>query len=133
MNLLLADLEQHELSLKKLNLREFNLSKLHYMAKFQAFLNNDCGIPFEIMINEKKEAKWRDLMGPEKHVLLQKISIPTLFPELGKAEEMQEIWTQFYHLYKWICAESFTTDEVNHLQADLKQWMNILLFTKVGM
>lgn len=47
------------------------------------------GIPFEIMINEKKEAKWRDLMGPEKHVL-QKNSIPTLFPELGKAEEMQK-------------------------------------------
>ena len=74
-------------------------------------------------------------MGPEKHVFLQKISIPTLFPELGEAEEMQmqEIWTQFYHLYKRICAESLTTDEVDHLQADLKQWMNILQLTKVSM
>ena len=98
------------------------------MAKFQAFLNTDCGIPgipFEIMINEKKEAKWRDLMGPEKHVLLQKISIPTLFPELSKVEQL-EIWTQFYHLYKQICAESFSQD-IDHLQADLKQWMTIFL------
>lgn len=126
MNLLLADLERHD-ELKKLNLKEFDPSKLPYMAKFQAFLNDDCGIPFEIMINEKKEAKWRDLMGPEKHVLLQKISIPTLFPELSKAEERQEIWTQFYHLYKRICAESFSKDNIDHLQADLKQWMTTFL------
>ena len=53
MNLLLADLEWQ----KKLNLKEFDHSKLPYMGKFQAFLNNDCGIPFEFMINEKKEAK----------------------------------------------------------------------------
>ena len=95
MNLLLADLERHD-ELKKLNLREFDPSKLHYMAKFQAFLNNDCGIPFEIFINEKKEAKWRDLVGPEKHVLLKRISIPTLFSELTKAIE---IWIQFYCLF----------------------------------
>ena len=115
MNLLLADLERHELSLKKLNLREFNLSKLHYMAKFHAFLNNDCGIPLEIMINEKKEAKWRDLMGPEKHVL-QKISIPTLFPELGKAEEMQEIWTQLYHLYRFVLNHSLQMRSTTYKQ-----------------
>ena len=65
--------------------------------------------------------------GPEKHILLQKISIPTLFPELSKVEEWQEIWTQFYLLYKCICAESFSKDDIDHLQADLKQWMTIFL------
>ena len=126
MNLLLADLERHD-ELKKLNLREFDLSKLHYMAKFQAFLNIDRGIPFEIFINEKKEAKWRDLVGPEKHVLLKRISIPTLFPELTKAIERQEIWVQFYRLFRWICAESFTKEDVDKLQAELKQWMSSFL------
>ena len=87
MNLLLADLERHD-ELKKLNLKEFDPTKLPYMAKFQAFLNDDCSIPFQITINEKKEAKWRDLMGPEKHVLLQKISIPTLFPELSTSTDV---------------------------------------------
>ena len=76
------------------------------------------------MINEKKEAKWRDLMGPKKHILLQQISIPT---ELNKAKERQEIWTMFYHLYKCICAESFSKDDIEHLQADLKQWMTTFL------
>ena len=126
MNLLLADLEQHD-ELKKLNLKVFDHSKPPYMGKFQAFLNDDCGIPLEIIINEKKKAKWRDLMGPEKHILLQEIIIPTLFPELSKVEKQREIWTQFYHLYKHICAESFPKDDIDHLQADLKQWMTIFL------
>ena len=46
-----------------------------------------------------------------------------LFPELSKVEERQEIWTQFYELYKQICAESFSKDDIDHLQADLKQWI----------
>lgn len=49
----LADLGRHD-ELKKLNLKEFDPSKLPYVGKFQEFLNNDCGIPFEIMINAKK-------------------------------------------------------------------------------
>ena len=126
MNLLLADLERHD-ELKKLNLKEFDPSKLCYMAKFQAFLNDDCGIPFQITIDEKKEAKWRDLMGPEKHILLQRISIPTLFPELSKAKERQEIWVQFYQLYKQVGAESFTPEEIDQLQLDLIHWMNTFL------
>lgn len=66
-------------------------------------------------------------MGPEKHVLLQKLSIPTLFSELNKGEEQQEIWSPFYCLYKRICAESFTNDDIDHLEADLKQWMTTFL------
>ena len=49
-------------------------------------------------------------MGPEKFVLLQK---QLQFQELNKAEERQEIW---YHLYKWICADSFSKDYIDHLQ-----------------
>ena len=29
-----------------------------------------------------KELQWRDLMGPEKHILLGKINLPEVVPEL---------------------------------------------------
>ena len=46
MNLLLADLEWHD-EFKKLNLKAFDRTKLPYIGKLQAFLNDEWGIPFE--------------------------------------------------------------------------------------
>ena len=39
--------------------------------------------------------KWRDLTGPEKKRLFQKIDIPTLFPLLARKEEFQKLRNDF--------------------------------------
>lgn len=49
------------------------------MSKLETFLNDTCHIPFKFAIcKETKSLKWRDLMGPEKLILLDKINLPIL-------------------------------------------------------
>ena len=60
------------------------------MSKLETFLNDTCHIPFEfLMCKETKSLKWRDLMGPEKHVLLDKINLPVLIPHLPNVDAIQ--------------------------------------------
>ena len=48
------------------------------LSKLESFLNDTCHVPFKFFIcKETKQLKWRDLMGPEKHVLLKNTISPT--------------------------------------------------------
>ena len=52
----------------------------NYMIVYQNFLNEACKIHFRFYTDkESKALKWRDLTGPEKKRLLERIDIPTLF------------------------------------------------------
>lgn len=51
-----------------------NLPAASSVSKLEIFLNGTCHIPFKFAIcKETKSLTWRDLMGPEKLVLLDKI------------------------------------------------------------
>ena len=64
------------------------------MSKLETFLNDTCHIPFKFIIcKETKSLKWRDLMGPEKHVLLDKINLSFLVPHLCYTRFVEELPT----------------------------------------
>ena len=43
-----------------------------------------------------KTLKWRDLTGPEQIRLFNNINIPSIFPNLPKKNEIQQLWTKFF-------------------------------------
>jgi len=47
-------------------------------------------------LQTRKNIKWCDLTGPEKHRLFQTINIPELFPEISNAKDIQQAWNNFY-------------------------------------
>ena len=50
---------------------------------------------------ESKNSKWKDLTGPEKLKLFKSIKIAELFPNLRKAQEVQQLWERFKKSIKY--------------------------------
>ena len=66
------------------------------MVVYQKFLNDECKINFRFYTDkETKGLKWRDLTGPEKKRLFQKIDISRLFPLLARKEDLLKLWNDF--------------------------------------
>ena len=94
------------------------------LSKLESFLNDTCHIPFKFFIyKETKQLKWRDLMGPEKHVLLKNINLPTLFPKLPKVVMTQTLWEDFRNLHQILQREDISQAEADHFGVKAKNWV----------
>ena len=70
------------------------------------------------------------MTGPEKIRVFNNFNINYLFPDMPKVTIIQEIWKQFYSIYKELQSNKVVaTTELNKLQGKLNQWM--ALFTSV--
>ena len=72
--------------------------------------------------------KWRDLTGPEKIRLFEKIDLEELFPDLPNVSTIQNIWMSFYDVYGKV-QSSKPVSNTQGLRSFLNAWM--LLFISV--
>lgn len=102
-------------------------AKTTNMNAYQSFLNETCKIRFQWYLEkEAKKLKWRDLTGPEKKRLFDKIDIPTLFPSLRQSQKIQKLWVDFFGLIRSLSKSKCDADEFQKLS---KEW--VLLLTSV--
>ena len=77
-NLLILELQRLD-GIEKSKLQAFNKSVAVNVAKYKQFLNETCKVSFHVYLDkDAKSLKWRDLTGPEKLKLFNKIDIPKL-------------------------------------------------------
>lgn len=102
-----------------------------YIDRYVKFLNEQCKVSFYMYADkETKKLQWRDLTGPEKIRVFNNFNFNYLFPDMPKVTIIQEIWKQFYSIYKELQSNKVVaTTELNKLQGKLNQWM--ALFTSV--
>ena len=126
-NLLITDLRRLDGVEKCVNLSSSEAANL---KKYETFLSKTCKINFHFYTcKDTSSLKWRDLTGPEKYVLLSRIDLPDLFPNLPNAVHIQKVWTEFATLNESIRSESMSTSEVRAFASKAKLWLE--LFTQV--
>ena len=100
-NLLILDLRTMD-AIEKCRSTESKQATSKNLDKYITYLNENCKICFHMYVDkESKNLKWRDLTGPEKLKLLKSIKIAELFPNLQKAQEVQQLWEQFKKSMKY--------------------------------
>ena len=120
-NLLIRDL-------RRLDALKNSKSNLN-IDKYITFLKEKCKISFHIYHDkESKELKWRDLTGPEKIRLFEKVDLEPLFPEMPNVSTIQSIWKKFYDIYKKI-QSSKPVSSTQDLRSLLTSWIS--LFTSI--
>ena len=75
---------------------------------------------FNWIKSDNNNIKWRDLTGPEKHRLFEKIDIPELFP-IPNGKQLQELWDDFYNLIKQLSEDEC---DASSFEKSAKQWVN---------
>jgi len=98
-NLLIQELRRQD-GIDKSSVTKLDRSKQTHIAAYERFLNEQCKISFTWYVDDSKKLKWRDLTGPEKHRLFQKINTPSLFPSILHVERIQLLWCRFYQMIK---------------------------------
>ena len=90
---------------------------------YKDFLNGPCKIRFNWYIdNDSKKLSYRDLTGPEKIRLFEKINIPVLVPPLDKKEQLQTLWKDFYSLIKDVGKSE--CEDIDKLENSIKSWVD---------
>ena len=118
-------------ALRRLDGIEQSVSKLDrkkqtHIAKYEAFLNEVCKIPFkfELSKDNAKKLQWRDLTGPEKLRLFTLVKIPDLFPDLPHKDRVQKLWMDFKVLYDK--TSDAHTDPLS-FKVEAKSWITMYL------
>ena len=102
-------------------------SSLDNLNKLESFLNYNCHISFKFYYC--KDIKWRDLMGPEKLLLFNKIDLPNLLPDLPNVHTIQLLWKKFKNLYEKLHSEAISCSSTVEFEQEAKTWIND--FTKI--
>lgn len=124
-NLLITDLRRLDGIEKSTNV---NLSETSNLKKYESFLAGTCKINFHFYTcNDTGSLKWRDLTGPEKYSLFNRIDIVTLFPNLPNAVILQKLWKEFASLNESIRSESMATFEITAFEEKVKLWLELFL------
>lgn len=98
-----------------------------YINVHEKFLNVECKIRFKWNVEKgSKEITYRDLMGPEKVRLFKNINIVSQFPALPKAEQIGQLWTDFFSLISEINKDDCKADE---LRVDIESWVKLFTTT----
>ena len=93
------------------------------MTIYQDFLNDECKIYFRFRTDkETKAVKWRDLTGPEKKRLFEKINLPRLFPSHPRKDILQKLWSDFIGLVNLL--SSSTQCNPSKFDRKAKQWVS---------
>ena len=121
-NLLIQDLRRVDGIAKATTL---DRNKHCNITAYEKFLNDKCKVHFSWYTSrESKELQWRDLNGPEKIRLFNNIDIPQYFPALSNGSALQDIWIEFWRLFREI--EKPDIDPLE-LQDDIKNWVKMFL------
>ena len=100
------------------------LSTASSLSKLETFLNETCHIPFKFWVcKETKSLTWRDLMGPEKLLLLEKIDLPALVPHLPNVEAIQALWKSFQQLHESLQSKGVSIADADHFGIEAKKWV----------
>ena len=103
------------------------------MKKYKSFLVDTCRINFHFYTcKDTSSLKWRDLTGPEKYVLLSRIDLPSLFPNLPNVVITQKLWTEFASLNEMIRSESMSTPEIETLICKQSKAMARAVYSSVS-
>ena len=101
----------------------FCREKHTHMTKYESFLQ-DIGIRFRWKINkDTNRLEYRDLTGPEKLLLFQKIQIADLIGASSKAIEIQNLWDNFSVLIVKLKLDYNDNVDLDLFASDIKSWI----------
>ena len=83
-------------------------------------------IHFEFYLPTTKNGKWEwtPLMGPDKKKILKEFQVAHLFGQQStRGQEIEQLWCEFYWLYKIMRQKSITDLEIDQFEADAKRWI----------
>ena len=123
-NLLIQDLQRCD-GIDKVTTCKIDKGKQTNLARYEKFLNDDCGISFQWYITEGRKFKWRDLNGPEKQRLFSKFNINNICPSLKDAGVIQALWDNFIHLI--IEMNSNQDIDVVCFKEKIKDWIRLFI------
>ena len=128
-NLLITDILRYD-GITKATTTNIESESTYIPSPIGIFINTTCKISFKFFISkDSKQLSWRDLMGPEKHVVFEKILLVEIFPKLPHVQDIQNLWDNFQKLYTVLQKEEISTEESVSFTEDAKQW--VLDFTTV--
>ena len=108
-----------------------NNKSMSNTEKYIGFLKEKCKISFYMYVDKgTKELKWRDLTGPDKIRLFEKVDLKQWFSDMPNVGTIQNIWMKLYDIYKIIKSSNpVATCSMQELRCKLKTWMS--LFTSI--
>jgi hypothetical protein len=93
-------------------------------------------IHFEFYPPTTKNGKWEwtSLMGPDKEKILKDFQVAHLFEEqqATRGQNIEQLWREFYRLYKVMRQKTITNEEINQFEADAKQWVRDFCRPTIG-
>ena len=124
-NLLILELRRLD-STKRVNPRSKGSTLIE---KYEKYLNEQCKVSFHFYSDrDSKKLKWRDLTGPEKYRVFNKINIPEVFPSLPEANKIQDIWSDFLKINKVLkSSEDFDSEKITDFSCDVTNWLTLFL------
>ena len=97
--------------------------RFNHMASYEAFIKS-LGIHFEWTINkDTKQLQYRDLTGPEKLILFNKIQISELLPNFDKSVDISNLWNDFITLIDALKVSYTSEEEINEYDQRVKRWI----------
>ena len=123
-NLLIRDLRILD-GIEKATSKLPDKAKDKNMKTYEEFLNGPCKIRFKWYLDDSNKFAYRDLTGPEKHRLFNKINIPRLFPDLQEKVKLQNVWKTFYELINKL-TDADSSDAVT-FDSSVKSWVRDFL------
>ena len=106
----------------------FNRAKYRHMDSYQKFLNS-IGIAFEWMVDkDTKKLQYRDLTGPEKLLVFQKIKIKELLPNFPDSEKVENLWFGFIDIYGKLKLDHNSNDEIERFSREAIKWTEEFLY-----
>lgn len=88
------------------------------ISAYETFINKTCKITFSWYVSKKLQ--WRDLTGPEKKVLFRDIDIPSPFPSLPRADQIQNIWKGLLDFMKVFSQSDLSVEELDHFESNVR-------------
>ena len=102
----------------------FAREKYNHMASYETFIRS-LGIRFEWSVNkDTKQLTYRDLTGPEKLILFEKIKITELLPNFEKSVEISNLWSDFIDLIGDLKLSYTSKEDIEKFDEKIKMWIN---------
>ena len=123
-NLLIVDIRRHD-ALESISSSQSNSPSPTYLHQLEFFINTTCKIPFKFSYggDKKNELQYRDLMGPEKHIVFKKSPLQELFPNLPNIKDIQQLWDDFYKAYSILQQEHVSIEKTREFEMDAQKWI----------
>ena len=114
---------------KQSKFTSFDCSVYKHTVGYEQFLAS-FGINFHFHIDTtSKHLQYRDLTGPEKVKLFENIDLDHLVPNNSKLLMKNQVWSDFYTVYKRVKEDSIDANKLELIKIDLKSWCGLFLKT----